>query len=681
MTRDNEIPSTINVVVIKGSTLSDLSCDSINHTFQARNQFPPIKAKKRKRRNHKGIQFFNMNRILERCRKLTGFYDVAQSDIFQSDFADKTPPEKKRLRKNPASVIDEGPLAHCSITSVEDCSPTRKIGPRKNTLTGERPAGSSAKTINAQHSPHVDMKNPSSRSPGTINGHPRIAPPGSSWTCDNCHKAKFRTYDEALRHERHCRRFFMLDRAVLYDKATHAQYDTYSARKKPTVSIQDDTQNWLNRSRGSTQGQPRTAPRRHPVTDRAGPSAKATQQQNATFPDRRRLTESDCWAAAVSLSTRSNFCRSADAINNIPKTATPGYAWTCDICQRAKFRLLDDAISHEQHCRTTALDNGGMNPFITSPNSRSHCEQNLYTKCTTSTPILALSAGQRYEAHANQFVISPPTRSSCNVSSNIKSNSSPPQILYPLQPRPSLGNRHISKQLLSKRDKEQLQAAWKLISELSPQSYMIAKQADQSVSTSDFMLLKPPNTNKSGETTYHDIRNAWVNEPVLYYYIVCCLSLLPTDKRYAVLKSSQVRDLLHGGTSLWHTVFNTEAFALDVIFIPVYNEKHWSLITILPQDRLVKYFDSCGRTHNRHLQAVKFCAAQMHAKLLHHRNECKPWSAIPCPWRNMKQRNGEISTLHEASRPTKLDAHLQPFFFHLFILDSIRLCHFCVQVC
>ena len=459
MTRDNEIPSIINInKSTKGSTLFDTtSCDSI---FQARKENPAIKAKKRKQRNQKVIQCFDMNRILERSRKLSGFYDVSQSE-----FADKTPPENKIWLN---------------------------------------------------------------RSLGSIKGQPGKAPPGYAWTCDICRNAKFKTYDEASLHEEHCRR---------------------------------------------------------PGTDRARPSAKATRERYANLSGRRKLTENECGTAAVSLSARSTPSRFADTINYIPKTATPGYAWTCDICQRAKFRLLDDAITHEQHCD--------------------------------------------------------------------KSHSSPPQIQSPLLPRPSLGNRHISKQFLSKRDKEQLQGAWKFISELSPQTYTVAKQADQSVSTSDFMLLKPPKSNKFGESTNRDIRNAWVNEPVLYYYIICCLSLLPMEKRYAVLKCSQVKDLLHGGTSLWHTVFNTDAFTLDVVFIPVHNEKHWSLITILPQDRLVKYFDSCGRTHNCHLQAVKACAAHLHAKFFHHRNEYKPWRAIPCPWRNMKQRNGEITltlsfTTHKA---------------------------------
>ena len=504
MTLVNETPSIINYnEITKGTTPSDItSCGSIDHTFQAHNEFPAIKAKTRKRRNQKVIPFFDMNRILERSRKLSGFFDVSQSEL-----ADKPPAEKKRLRKNPAPITDEGPLADCNVTSVEGCSPT-----------------------------HCQ---------------PRTAPPCNARTCDIC-LAKFKTYNEASLHEPQCR---------------------------------------------------------HPVLDHARPSAKATP----TFFGIRKLTECDCRTAAVSLSARSTLSRFGDTIKYIPKTAPPGYAWTCDICQSAKFRLLDDAISHEQHCN--------------------------------------------------------------------KSNSSPLQIQSPLLPKPSLCNRHISKQVLSKRDEEQLQGAWKLISELSPQSFMIAKQADQSVSTRDFMLLKPPKSNNFGETTYCDIRNAWVNEPVLYYYIVCCLSLLPMGKRHTVLKSSQVRDLLHGGTSLCHTVFNTDAFTLDVVFIPVHDEKHWSLITIFPLDRLVKYFDSCGRTHTRHLQAVKACAAQMHAKFFHHRNECKPWSAIPCPWRNMKQRNGE-RTAHclKLHYPPNLMLMFSTF-SHLIILDSIRLCNFCMQVC
>lgn len=210
----------------------------------------------------------------------------------------------------------------------------------------------------------------------------------------------------------------------------------------------------------------------------------------------------------------------------------------------------------------------------------------------------------------------------------------PPALL----PRPSLANMHIRTPLLSYQDQTQLQSAWSLISEQAKESYMMAKKADQSVSTQDFLLLKPPKRNKFGEVTYHDIRNAWVNEPLVHYYLICCISLLPTQKKYAVLTTTQTRGLLYGGAST--NVINTKAFFnLDVMLIPIHNEKHWSLIAMLPKERLVKYFDSCGRTNHQHLQAVKAYAGYLNEKF--RQSNHKPWKAKPCPWRIMKQRNGE----------------------------------------
>lgn len=311
------------------------------------------------------------------------------------------------------------------------------------------------------------------------------------------------------------------------------------------------------------------------------------------------------------------------------------YAWVCDICCTATFPTYTEAEEHERKCDSTMTSSRLNKPDHSTSSFLTKKPKSRRRECSTWSKDACLYPFQKEQ---------PPYIDDSYLQSKY------PETLW--SPPVFLHNKCIIDQPLSKDHRKQVQSVWVMLSEDIHRPSIITKNPKLSISSSDFMLLQPPKANRSGEICFKDTKKAWLNANIVHYFIDYSLRKFPSKKKYGVIHPSLIGNIMsHDCNHPLESQLKAHIFFdMDLFFIPINDkEKHWSLIILFPKDRSIRYFDSCGRTNNCHIQKVKAFTELSHFTVV---GSKLPWNVHPCPWQTVKQFNGESKIENVKRQPT-----------------------------
>lgn len=173
---------------------------------------------------------------------------------------------------------------------------------------------------------------------------------------------------------------------------------------------------------------------------------------------------------------------------------------------------------------------------------------------------------------------------------------------------------------------------------------IVIRKGDDSLSSTDFLKLQCPETDKFGEWS-HDLKDAWLNEAIVHFYLKHSLKHInnntedPSDcNSYWVFPSKVVENIL-----LRRNVDNLEfdLYLMNYLFLPIHdNKKHWVLVAIFTKEHKIKYYDSCGKTNMQYMRLIKEYIEQQSMKNSV-RKTMGEWKTVSCPWKSLKQTNCE----------------------------------------
>ena len=439
---------------------------------------------------------------------------------------------------------------------------------------------------------------------------PNAAAAGHAWVCDYCARARYRRLDKAEEHEKVCR-----TKQKRYHRSKRYSHDHW------------DMERVLERARDMClplEQFPQVAPANFAWICDFCQKAKFRTLNEAKAHEkvcrRKQHSRSNFHTAKRnSLQKPYDICLPEHHKQSFPHVVAPtGFAWFCDFCRKAKFRQFSEAEAHEKVCR--------INRKMTFQASQQTHEKQLNSK-------------KKQRAKKYKLLIPPPT--------------------VRLQSKLLIAGTCVIDQPLSESDREQLHHVWVLLSQTNIKPQIIAQKKGDIITSADFSLLRPPEKNRLGDLTYDALKGAWVNKKVVHYYIKHTLKLLPSSKKYDVISPNSVEEILspqHGKVSnRVLQLFKGNSLQLDLCFIPIHDQgKHWALVAVFPKERIIKYFDSCGKTNRCYLSNIKAFMEHCHD---HHQSMTQDtkdnkWETIRCPWKSMKQENSESKVKLLFSRRT-----------------------------
>ncbi|KAL5360506.1 hypothetical protein BJX96DRAFT_175363 [Aspergillus floccosus] len=143
----------------------------------------------------------------------------------------------------------------------------------------------------------------------------------------------------------------------------------------------------------------------------------------------------------------------------------------------------------------------------------------------------------------------------------------------------------------------------------------MAQPSNRQIATT---LAGDPLTKRDLATCYTPM--AWLNDEVINAYMALIVDYLRRthgnsgrhDKpRFHAFNSfffSSLRDKGYQGVRRWASrakIGGENLLNVDVVFVPVHNSAHWTLIVVKPSERTIEHFDSLGSLSPRHVKLIK----------------------------------------------------------------------------
>ncbi|GES63816.1 Ulp1 protease family protein [Aspergillus terreus] len=143
----------------------------------------------------------------------------------------------------------------------------------------------------------------------------------------------------------------------------------------------------------------------------------------------------------------------------------------------------------------------------------------------------------------------------------------------------------------------------------------MAQPSNRQIATT---LAGDPLTKRDLATCYTPM--AWLNDEVINAYMALIVDYLRRthgnsgrhDKpRFHAFNSfffSSLRDKGYQGVRRWASrakIGGEHLLNVDVVFVPVHNSAHWTLIVVKPSERTIEHFDSLGSLSLRHVKLIK----------------------------------------------------------------------------
>ncbi|KAJ5656547.1 hypothetical protein N7507_008497 [Penicillium longicatenatum] len=133
---------------------------------------------------------------------------------------------------------------------------------------------------------------------------------------------------------------------------------------------------------------------------------------------------------------------------------------------------------------------------------------------------------------------------------------------------------------------------------------------------------------------------AWLNDEIINSYLALITQYLqqstgnkaPNDRpRYHAFNTfffSSLRDKGYDGVRRWAKrakIGGEGLLEVDMVFVPVHESSHWTLLVVKPADRTIEYFDSMGARGARQVRTIKaWLAGELGAKYVD-----SEWTILP----------------------------------------------------